>query len=305
MITEKLPICIEIPQGFLEEEKRCGYLVTKKMKCVWAVELDLLKRLEHVCKKYNIAYFADSGTLLGAIRHQGYIPWDDDIDVVMFRNDYEKLRGVADKEFKYPYFFQTVFSDHMYIRGHAQLRNGNTTGCTQEDSSKPFNKGIFIDIFVLDFLPDDEITREKHISNIKLMWKFIKHISYSRKDEQSIKARIIGPFLRHVFFKFVDYKSFFKKYEDLCAKYKDSSYHTTSYVEYSLGKEKHMFRKEWYSEGVVVPFEFTSIVIPKGYDERLKKEYGDYMTIRKIPTTHGGLILDPNTPYEQYFGMIQ
>ena len=113
---------IELPKGFLEEEVRCGYTVTRKMKEVWAVELDLLKEFKRVCNKYDLKYCADGGTLLGAIRHQGFIPWDDDLDIAMLRKDFEKLNEVAPAEFKKPYFWQTEETDKGSARGHAQLR---------------------------------------------------------------------------------------------------------------------------------------------------------------------------------------
>lgn len=72
---------IKLPENFLEEEMRCGYRVTSLIKKVWAVELDLYAELDRVCKKYNIKFCADGGTLLGAIRHKGFIPWDDDLDI--------------------------------------------------------------------------------------------------------------------------------------------------------------------------------------------------------------------------------
>src|SRR3712207_3357568 len=97
-----------MPDSFLEEEIRCGYRVSAQMKRVWAVELDLLAKFVDVCERHELRYFLDSGTLIGAIRHQGFIPWDDDIDVSMPRKDYDKLWEIAQTEFSYPYFFQTT-----------------------------------------------------------------------------------------------------------------------------------------------------------------------------------------------------
>lgn len=93
---------IVLPDGFLNEEVRCGYTVTKQMKEVWAVELDMLEKLLSVCKKHDIKIFASGGTMLGAVRHQGFIPWDDDIDMMMFR-DCAKLRR---KSLNIPIFFK-------------------------------------------------------------------------------------------------------------------------------------------------------------------------------------------------------
>ena len=89
----KLPIKIKLPEHFLEKEVRCGYSVTEKAKKIWAVELDLLAEFDRVCRKHDINYQIFAGTLLGAVRHEGFSPWDDDVDVCLLRGDYEKLYG--------------------------------------------------------------------------------------------------------------------------------------------------------------------------------------------------------------------
>ena len=89
----------EIFIGNMKEEVINGFIVSEKRKAIWNVELGLLKKLDEVCKKHSLRYWIECGTLLGAIRHQGFIPWDDDIDVVMPRKDYDKLYEISKEEF--------------------------------------------------------------------------------------------------------------------------------------------------------------------------------------------------------------
>ena len=296
-------LSIDLPEGFLDEEVRCGYTVTTKMKKVWAVELDMLHQLDRVCKKYGLRYFADSGTLLGAVRHHGFIPWDDDIDVVMFRDDYELLKKCAAKEFQHPYFFQTLYNDEKLIREHAQIRNSETTGYLPNEEDRPYNKGLFLDIFPLDILPDDGLKYKLHMAKIKLLWRTIEYGGYVKDYPHELKGKI---FLQgtKLLYKFTDYKKLFKKYEELCAKYNDSGYDRISYVCFSRGKEKNMFRREWWDETIEMPFEFTTIPCPAGYDGRLTQEYKDYMTIKNVPSTHidafGGTIQSAEKPYDEF-----
>ena len=87
---------------------------------------------------------------MGTVRHKGYIPWDDDIDMLMFREDYDKLIELADSEFKDPYFLQCAYTEKHYYRGHAQMRYKGTTAILKGDIYQPFDQSIFLDIFVYD-----------------------------------------------------------------------------------------------------------------------------------------------------------
>ena len=147
----------------MHEEIRNGYTVTAQMKRVWAIQMDMAKKLIEVCDRNGLKVWAASGTLLGCVRDHGFIPWDDDIDMVMLRDDYDKLVSIAEKEFTHPYFFQTAYSEKApYPREHAQMRYANTAAILPYDIFADFDQSIFIDIFVMDGIPEDsaELTPE-------------------------------------------------------------------------------------------------------------------------------------------------
>ena len=288
-----------IPESFLEEEVRCGYLISSKMKKVWMRQLELLSELKRVCDKYNLTYFADSGTLIGAIRHNGYIPWDDDIDIVMKRDDFEKLLRVPDTEFEYPFFLQSTYSDKNYFRGYARLRNSETTAITRTDLLCDINKGIFIDIFPIDNIPDDEKDFSEWKRKITVFSKFIDLGVRPPEKRQTIKSKLAGSVCKPVV-KIVGKEKLYSKYVKLCSKYNGCDTERISYIAYSKGKPKHLWLKSDFDGTEIRKFEFSDIAVPIGYDDRLKTEYGNYMEIRHTKTVHGDMILEPDIPYKKY-----
>lgn len=291
-------LSLEFPESFFREEIRDGYKVSEKMKKVWAVELDMLSKLLEVCQKYNLKCFADAGTLIGAVRHKGFIPWDDDIDVAMFREDYEKLRAVAQEEFKDPYFFQCAYTDNNYIRGHAQLRNSNTTAILYGELKKKVkrNYGIFIDIFVLDGVFQNRLLLKMQNLIVRTC-KEGMNISIT-KDEQLNKRQ----FIEKKVLKMLRMNRI-KLYKIMDAALMCSTVEHSEMVA-PLGflhetvkriRNKHIYDKtEW------IEFEFIKIPIPSRYDEFLSNRYGDYMKPTQVSTTHGGVYLDPEKSYKEY-----
>lgn len=291
-------IQLEIPVSFFEEEIREGYKVSREMKEVWAVELDLLNEFLSVCKKYGLKCYADAGTLLGTVRHAGFIPWDDDIDLIMFRDDYERLCEVVEEAFSHPYFFQTVQTDEEYFRGHAQFRNSDTTGILEHDWKQgcKFNQGIFIDIFILDGVLENSflLKIQKKITGI------IKRLmvnNYKKRNERHWYVNIMWDCLNG--FR-ITTKKLDKLYHACFRKVSLEKSERVAPLSFIFETEKRIRGKHLYDETIWLPFEFMKIPVPAGYDEFLRGRYGDYKKPTQIPTTHGGVIFDTSKSYREY-----
>ena len=139
------------------------YEISPETRELFKVNLDLLKKFKSICEKYSITYYASCGTLLGAVRHEGFIPWDDDMDLFLMWDDYKKFLEVAPKECSYPYFFQSHLTEDEGEASASRLRRSDTTGYTQWEKNNitdvNYNKGIFIDIFPIFYVPDTKFMR--------------------------------------------------------------------------------------------------------------------------------------------------
>lgn len=139
------------------------------------IQLECLIELDRICRKHSIDYSLDGGTLLGAVRHQGFIPWDDDIDVIMRRGDYERFFELCPSELDVKRFFlQEHRTDNCYMVGYPRLRRNNTVYERAGHERLKYHGGVFIDIFVLDNVPDNGILRIVHrtlcFCNRKILW---------------------------------------------------------------------------------------------------------------------------------------
>jgi lipopolysaccharide cholinephosphotransferase len=287
-------------EEFLKEELRDDYLVTSDMKKVWYIELDILKEFIRVCNKYNLKYFADGGTLLGVIRHKGFIPWDDDIDIAMLREDYDELVKIGPKEFKHPYFFQTPYTDKYYYQAHAKIRNSNTTEMAKYEFNKKYNRGIFIDIFPLDNLPDNNKYFVVQQRQIRFFYKlFTNHFRYDRVKNKTFKRNFVH-FLVNIFFTFVSYPYLYKCFEKVCSKYNNISTSKIGLLSFLPDDSRFYNRRESYHTSTMMPFEDIELPVPIGYDDILRLGYGNYMEPARNVNWHSEAIFDTEISYIDY-----
>jgi lipopolysaccharide cholinephosphotransferase len=210
---------MKFDQEFIKEEIRDGWKIDTNMKKVWFVQLDLLKEFDRICKKYNLTWYPIFGTLLGVIRHHGYIPWDDDVDVAMPRKDWDKFVNICDNELKHPYFLQTTLNEEQCYMMLVSLRNSDTTGNRKTCMSKRQNNGIAIDIMPLDGGPSNGILYK--INRFPLRLSTVLANTYVNDFNTSLVAVILRSILRK--FK-IDYKRVYKCAEQSNRRYKWKQY---------------------------------------------------------------------------------
>lgn len=294
---------LDIPDDFYKEEIRCEFTVTAERKKVWAVELDMLDKLLKVCKKYNIEIIANGGTTLGAARHKGFIPWDDDIDLMMTRKEYEKLCGVADNEFRYPYFFQTEYTDMGSLRGHAQLRRSDTTGALAwEKTRKDINQGIFIDIFPLDKIPDDPKEYTRWINKLRDYRRCADACVRTYKHKLS-KRLLLRKNIRIFYVLSKSCTYWYEKYEKESQKYNESGNSSYGLVTFLLNIDyKKKYPVNIFDSLIELPFEMLKIPVLEQYDEELKIDYGDWHKFVKGGSMHGDVLFNTDRSYTDVLG---
>jgi lipopolysaccharide cholinephosphotransferase len=285
----------------LSAENICDFYVTNEQKKIWLVELDLLRNLLDVCEKYNLKCFVAHGTLLGAVRHEGFIPWDDDIDVNMPRDDYERLKKIAPTVFKDPYFLQTEYNDRWF-NGFSKLRNKNTTGMDLFDVGHGCCNGIFIDIF-----PMDGVFENKNIRRIQSYFiEFFRRLCVANVY-YDIPKLWVKPFNKGKSYKIIS-KFFSRKF--LC----DCFIKACKMCDYSKSIRTgiHAFITEyeccyWYREDFeeldILRFENLLVPAPKNWDRCLSIKWNNYMDlppVEKRKIRHHTIVFSADIPYKEY-----
>lgn len=284
-------------EDFFKEEVRCGYLVSAKMKQIWAVLLDMYLSFAEVCEKYGLKYFVLGGTMLGATRHNGFIPWDDDFDVGMMRNDYEEFIRIAPTEFKYPLFFQTPYTDKDYYVSWVKIRNSMTTGISKPTCHRCFNQGLFLDIFPMDYCdPNKALDDTKRIYECaKRCGAWMRDGSLFLNEKQKQDA--------------IDYftEDPMKEWEEIQRIASNPQYYGSEFVCNAVFTGDNLKMRirptRCYNSTVDHVFENIKVKMPVGFDELLTVQYGDYMRFPPVEARgarHLDIIFDPNKSYKEY-----
>lgn len=282
----------------LKEEVRCDFVVSPLRKKVWEKQLEMLKIFIAICKKNHLRYYAASGTLLGAIRHKGYIPWDDDIDILMPRSDYDTFIMLAVNDLNCYYSLQVYQTEKLYPNGHAQIRDNKTTcfiNTSYADLKRGKNCGIFIDIFPMDDVLDDYKKRQKYCKKIRRLRALA--CNYVYKNSNILKRTIV-----RFYFMFHSVQKTIEKIDRLSKRFQDQT-HTLGLPTFAPCYEKNVWDKSLFEETIEWPFEDIMISIPLRYDEVLRVEYGDYMVIPENKTDgsiHGKCYFDCDKSYLEY-----
>lgn len=287
---------------------QCDFPVSEKRKEVWNIEIDMLEQVKKICKNHEISYFAICGTLLGTIRHDGFIPWDDDIDIGMLRTDYEKFVHFAKKELQSPYYIQLPGEDTGYFYGHAKLRNSDTTAIRKRNwkTNQIFNQGIFIDIFPIDNVPDDLKKRKKFLQSINRLHRCQKIVEYwyAEQEKHSVFFTCNYVFCKLFVWIMGGPCRYFKKYDMLVQKY-----NSEDTKEFGIISEFVITRFIWekanFKEITEHSFEKTSIAIPKNYEPILKQSYGEWNKMVRGGDLHGAVFYDTQKSYREYLGKYE
>ncbi len=265
----------------------------EKLRKVQLLELEIAKELKRICKKNNIQYFLLAGSVLGAVRHKGFIPWDDDMDFGMLRTDYDIFVKVCEKDLDHRFFLQTWQTDPCYPFAYAKLRMQGTHFIEEFSKDSKIKDGIFIDIFPLDNEPKSFLLTKIRDSRCfvceRLMW-------LKKGMGKNIKSKSLGGKIKYIVFdlisKGISYNCLKKHYEKILRSYNSEKTEKIAFTLITSIFGKHSFERKWIEELEEIDFETTSFPVFKERKEYLTYVYGNYMIFPPEDKRQGHLPVD-------------
>lgn len=287
--------------SFFEREERNGFVIEPMMKNAWAANLYVLHVIDRICEENQIPYFADWGTLLGAVRHRGYIPWDDDIDICMLRKDYLRFCEVIQQYKDEVALLNNYTADDWGAHADKVVNIAAFTVKRSEIKKYygfPFTAGV--DIFLIDYVPREKALEEEQLEVLRTISLLIhlreemgKQSPTSKEYAKSVKAEkiLIEKIQKMTNVVFSQPNPTDQEVlilgEEVSGLYGDEDSDYLSQLQRLGAGLEYYIPKEVYGTSIRLPFENTTIPVPVGYDMLLRKKYGDdYMTPRNVATGH-------------------
>ena len=258
------------------------------------LQIGILKEFLHICGTHHFRYFFLGGSCLGAVRHQGFIPWDDDIDIGMPREDYERFLETAEKELSFPYFLQTARTDPDYPLNFAKIRHTQTTFIESSVAHLQIHHGIYLDIFPLDGYSPSPLFQ----ANLKRLKWGVEQAYHIREWRSGFKKL----FVRACTCTLKDYRTARDHIEKAVRKRPYDSSDTVINYFGAWGK-KELFPKEVFGEGSVGLFEGIEVMLPADPDRYCRQLYGNYMAYPPVEARvshHHCDIIDLEKSYLEY-----
>lgn len=257
-----------------------------QMKDIQRVSLEILKFVTALCEKQNFRYSLMYGTLIGAIRHKGYIPWDDDVDIMMPRPDYDRFLSycAAHKEELGVYEIFNRFTHDDYIFGITRVCDSRYE-IIKEEASENCGMGIFIDVYPYDGLGNDYDVALQLLSKTRQYCDTIvsmTRVNQSQPSNLNWRGRLVHK-IKKLIIKIKGVKYYLKATEKLRANYQfDKSEYVGPLMWYFSKPQKVLFKRSYFDELIKVPFEDGEFFVPSEYDRLLRQEYGDYMQLPPV-----------------------
>ena len=287
---------MEFSADYFKTEVRDGFEIPAMMKRAWAAQMEVLHVVAGVCKNNGIRYFADGGTLLGDVRHKGMIPWDDDIDICVVREEYNRLIQVLPKALPHGFVVAGMYADSERLQKAAFVPHlrviADETLWNFNDYMRYFHgfpyQRVGIDIFPMDYISRDIGITNVQKQIIRLGIETLR--DWNKLGENGMLDEYVNGFqkLCNVSFDNVNnVKNYMWKIIDKISSisYREEADYITN-IFYWLDNDNYKMKKECYDYTIELPFENMNIVAPEMYDEVLRAEYGDYMVPVKGAADH-------------------
>lgn len=266
----------------------------RELKKLQALQLIIIKEVDSICRKYNINYTVTGGTMLGAVRHKGFIPWDDDLDIAIPRKEYEKFLEICKKELSTNFFLQITDTDPNYGLAYAKVQLKGTTFLEKNAEKSGAKNGIFIDVFPLDFLPKEEKEQKKLWARLKFYKTLLLCKNKYRLVGKKSTLKIIIYELLRVYSLFFSRRKIIDKISTTISEFNnvETDVYANLFGAYKIGKE--IFAKDDLKLSKDILFEDTYLKCSNNPESFLVNLYGDYMQlppIEKRYNRHGAIKL--------------